>query len=67
MTHFVNGQPVHLAARMEQLEFFDFAYRDGGQAAIVLHYSPLPMAASGSIRTAGKSQIRDAAGKPVWQ
>ncbi len=49
------------------LEFFDFAYRDGGQAAIVLHYSPLPMAALGSIRTAWKSQIRDAAGKPVWQ
>jgi len=47
------------------LEFFDFVYRDGGPAAIELHYSPLPMAALGSIRAAWK-QLKDAAGKPVW-
>lgn len=51
----------------EVLKFFDWAYRSGQQIADNLHYVPLPANVVEGIRSAWKSQIKNSAGKPLWQ
>jgi phosphate transport system substrate-binding protein len=51
----------------EVLKFFDWAYAEGDKMATDLDYVPLPDAVVKSIQSAWKSQIKDAAGKSVWQ
>ncbi len=54
------------AKAKEVLKFFDWAYRDGDRMALELDYVPMPDEVVKLIQAAWKSQIRDAAGKPVW-
>jgi phosphate transport system substrate-binding protein len=49
----------------EVLKFFDWAYAKGGKLASDLDYVPLPESVVKLIRAAWKTQIKDAAGKPV--
>lgn len=49
------------------LKFFDWAYTEGDKMATDLDYVPLPDAVVKTIQSAWKSQIKDTAGKPVWQ
>ena len=51
----------------EVLNFFDWAYDNGGKLAADLDYVPLPENVVKLIRAAWKAQIKDAAGKPLWQ
>ena len=51
----------------EVLKFFDWAYKNGGKMAEELDYVPMPDARDQADRgRPGRPQIKDAAGKPVW-
>jgi phosphate transport system substrate-binding protein len=49
----------------ETLKFFDWAFKNGGQAANDLDYISLPESVVSEIRTRWKDKVKDAAGKPV--
>ncbi|KIG04550.1 phosphate ABC transporter, periplasmic phosphate-binding protein [Burkholderia sp. MR1] len=49
----------------ETLKFFDWAFKNGGQAANDLDYISLPDSVVAEIRTQWKAKVKDASGKPV--
>ncbi|MFM0211322.1 phosphate ABC transporter substrate-binding protein PstS [Paraburkholderia sediminicola] len=49
----------------ETLKFFDWAFKNGTQAANDLDYISLPESVTAEIRTKWKAQVKDAAGKPI--
>ncbi|HZZ03264.1 phosphate ABC transporter substrate-binding protein PstS, partial [Paraburkholderia sp.] len=49
----------------ETLKFFDWAFKNGTQAANDLDYISLPESVTAEIRTKWKLQVKDAAGKPI--
>lgn len=49
----------------ETLKFFDWAFKNGGQAANDLDYISLPESVVSEIRTQWKAKVKDSAGKPV--
>ncbi|KAG0162398.1 hypothetical protein DFQ30_002108, partial [Apophysomyces sp. BC1015] len=49
----------------ETLEFFDWAFKNGTQAANELDYISLPESVVGEIRTQWKSKVKDSAGKTL--
>ncbi|NPT45473.1 phosphate ABC transporter substrate-binding protein PstS [Paraburkholderia sp. 1N] len=49
----------------ETLKFFDWAFKNGTQAANDLDYISLPDSVTAEIRTKWKLQVKDAAGKPI--
>jgi len=51
----------------EVLQFFSWAYSEGGKLATALDYVPLPDSVVKMIQSSWKNQIKDAAGKAVWQ
>ncbi len=48
------------------LKFFDWAFRNGQQMAISLHYVPMPEAVVTMVENTWKARIHDPQGKPVW-
>jgi len=48
------------------LKFFDWAYRKGDKTAEKLHYIPMPTNVVKLVQDKWKQDMRDAAGKPVW-
>jgi len=49
----------------ETLKFFDWAFKNGGQAASDLDYISLPESVVAEIRSQWKAKVKDASGKPV--
>ena len=49
----------------ETLKFFDWAFKNGSQAADDLDYISLPPSVVSEIRTQWKQKVKDAAGKPI--
>ncbi|GAB3426796.1 phosphate ABC transporter substrate-binding protein PstS [Massilia solisilvae] len=49
----------------EVLKFFEYAFKNGAAAAEALDYVPMPASVTKMIEGAWKSQLKDAAGKPV--
>ena len=49
----------------ETLKFFDWAFKNGTQAANDLDYISLPDSVVSEIRTQWKSKVKDAAGKAI--
>ncbi|CAD6551076.1 phosphate ABC transporter substrate-binding protein PstS [Paraburkholderia metrosideri] len=49
----------------ETLKFFDWAFKNGTQAANDLDYISLPESVTAEIRTQWKAKVKDAAGKPI--
>ncbi|WP_345811132.1 phosphate ABC transporter substrate-binding protein PstS [Paraburkholderia sp. PREW-6R] len=49
----------------ETLKFFDWAFKNGTQAANDLDYISLPESVTAEIRTQWKSKVKDASGKPI--
>ncbi len=49
----------------ETLKFFDWAFKNGGQAATDLDYISLPESVVSQIRTQWKAKVKDAAGKSL--
>lgn len=62
LMHKVQDKP---AQGLESLKFFEWAYRNGAKMADDLDYVPLPESLVKLIH-ASWSQVKDAAGKPVW-
>jgi phosphate transport system substrate-binding protein len=54
------------ARTKEVLKFFDWAYKNGGQAAKELDYVPMPGAVTKLVEDAWKANLKDASGKAVW-
>ena len=48
------------------LEVFDWAYRNGAKSALELDYIPIPEAVVKLVESEWKTNIKDAAGKPVF-
>jgi len=48
------------------LKFFDWAFKNGKEMAIELDYVPMPDAVSKVVQDAWRAQIKDGAGKAVW-
>jgi len=48
------------------LKFFEWSFKNGGQMADELDYVPMPDTVVKMIRSAWKSQIKDATGRPVY-
>ena len=51
----------------ETLKFFDWAFKNGNQAANDLDYISLPDSVVAEIRTQWKAKVKDASGKAVAQ
>lgn len=51
---------------LEALRFFDWALHSGQSMAVELDYVPMPDNVAKLIADAWKTQVRDAAGKPIW-
>lgn len=60
----VQGKPDTAQA---VLQFFDWAYNNGGKMATELDYVPIPEKVQGLVRAHWKTEIRDAGGKAVWK
>ena len=54
------------AKAKEVLKFFDWAYQDGDTMALELDYIPMPDDVVVLVKSAWKSQIKDASGKGIW-
>ncbi len=50
----------------EVLKFFEWAFKNGGSAAIQLDYVPLPASVVKLVQEAWKAQLKDVAGKAVY-
>ncbi len=50
----------------EVLKFFDWAYKNGGAAAVELDYVPLPDSVTKLVADAWKANLKDASGKALW-
>ena len=62
----MHKQQTDPAKAREVLNFFDWAYRNGGKLAEDLAYVPMPQKVIGMVEQSWKS-IVDPNGKPVWQ
>ena len=49
------------------LAFFDWAFRNGGKAAVELDYVPLPDSLVKLVQAEWKTKLKDSAGKPIYQ
>jgi len=61
----MHKQQAKPASAREVLNFFDWAYRNGGKMAEELHYVPMPAAVVGMVEQSWK-EIAGTDGKPVW-
>jgi phosphate transport system substrate-binding protein len=62
LMHTKQDKPQNAA---EVLKFFDWAYKNGKAMATELDYVPMPDAVTKVVADAWKTQLKDAAGKPV--
>lgn len=58
---------VDTAKGQAVLKFFDWAYKNGGAMATELEYVPMPAPVVKVVQDAWKAQMKDAAGKALWQ
>jgi phosphate transport system substrate-binding protein len=63
LMHVKQDKPQNAA---EVLKFFDWALKSGQKMAAELDYVPMPDSVVKVIADAWKAQIKDAAGRPVW-
>jgi phosphate transport system substrate-binding protein len=50
----------------EVLKFFDWAYKNGGQAATELDYVPMPANVTKLVEASWKANAKDTSGKAIW-
>jgi len=63
LLHIKQDKPQNAA---EVLRFFDWSFKNGQKMAEELDYVPIPENVTKVIADAWKSQVKDGAGKPVW-
>ena len=49
------------------LKFFDWAFKNGGDMAVQLHYVPMPDTVVKMVEKDWATRIKDAAGNPLWK
>jgi phosphate transport system substrate-binding protein len=54
------------AGSRNTIRFFDWAFRNGGEAATRLEYIPLPTTVHNAIRAAWTAQVKGPAGESLW-
>ncbi len=64
LVHKVAEDPARTKA---VLKFFDWAYKNGNEMALELHYVPMPESVVQMVQKAWTENIRDASGNPVWK
>ena len=62
----VPKQPKDIAATKQALEFFAWAYKNGGDMASGLDYVPMPATVVKLIEARWKSEIKDDGGHPLY-
>jgi len=62
----VHKAQADAAKGKEVLKFFDWAYKNGAASAAELDYVPMPAAVTKLVQDAWKTNMKDAAGKPIW-
>jgi phosphate transport system substrate-binding protein len=62
----IHKQPSDVVAASEALKFFNWAYGKGGWMAEELDYVPMPENVVGAVHKLWLSEIKDAAGKPIF-
>jgi phosphate transport system substrate-binding protein len=55
-----------VAGSLNTMRFFDWAFRNGGEAASRLEYVPLPTAVHNAVRAAWAREVRDPSGRAIW-
>jgi phosphate transport system substrate-binding protein len=50
----------------EVLKFFDWCYKNGGEAAMSLDYVPMPASVVKMVEDSWHTEIKDASGNPIW-
>jgi phosphate transport system substrate-binding protein len=63
----VYKRPVDPQATLTALKFFDWAYKNGGDAAEQLDYVPIPAPVVTLIEKTWADSIKDSIGKSLWQ
>ena len=54
------------AKAKEVLKFFDWAYKNGGPAAVELDYVPMPASVVKLVQESWKANLKDASGKSIY-
>ncbi|MEG2030615.1 MAG: substrate-binding domain-containing protein, partial [Janthinobacterium sp.] len=54
------------AKAKEVLKFFDWAYKNGGAAAVELDYVPMPASVVKLVQESWKANLKDASGKAIY-
>jgi phosphate transport system substrate-binding protein len=62
----VYSHPPNPPKTRQVLAFFDWAYREGDDAAVGLDYAPLPKSLKALVRHQWATTIRNAAGQPLY-
>jgi phosphate transport system substrate-binding protein len=62
----IHKQPGDVAAASEALKFFNWTYTKGSRMAEDLDYVPMPENVVGAVHRLWLSEIKDAAGKPIF-
>ncbi|CAH1662647.1 phosphate ABC transporter substrate-binding protein PstS [Chelatococcus asaccharovorans] len=62
----VHKTPANAEHAAEALRFFDWAYTKGGTLAEELDYIPMPASVVSTVKAKWASDIKDAAGKPLY-
>lgn len=63
----VHKQQASAERGREVLKFFNWAYKNGGQAAADLDYVALPTQVVDLVEGSWKANVKDAGGKAIWQ
>ena len=63
----VYKKPDDAASLTEALKFYDWAFKNGQQAAAELDYVPLPAKVVSLVEASWKAQITDGTGLPIWK
>ena len=62
-----NPSQDRVSGSLATMRFFDWAYRNGSDAARRLEYTPLPESVHDAIRTAWGQNIKNPAGSSIWR
>ncbi|MFQ5479403.1 MAG: phosphate ABC transporter substrate-binding protein PstS [Candidatus Binatia bacterium] len=63
----LHKQQADAAQAKRVLQFFDWCYRNGAEAARSLDYVPMPKGVAEMVRATWAEVLRDHSGNPIWQ
>ena len=66
VVHLMHKVQADAAKAKEVLKFFDWAYKNGGAAAVELDYVPMPASVVKLVQESWKANLKDASGKAIY-